>query len=216
MFVTNIKYNSAIVRDDAVLHLCKAMLMCHPETYTPAVQEIEARVGWTQDNAFAFTYALKGDLMRLRIPLPQPALRADRLWQHTCFEAFVSVKGKPEYYECNFAPSGEWAAYSFQRYRIGTPFEADKLAPRIEVRNTVNRLDLDAIVRLDHLPAILPHARLQLALCAVIEDENGTLSYWALKHAPGKPDFHHPDGFTLDFEPSDVDTSNHPLYTDKR
>jgi hypothetical protein len=190
--------------------------MCHPETYTRAVEEIEARVGWTQDNALAFTYALKGDLMRLRIPLPQPALRADRLWQHTCFESFVALKGKPEYYEFNFAPSGEWAAYSFQRYRVGTPLEADKLAPRIAMRNTANRLDLDAIVPLDYLPAIPPHARLQLALCAVIEDENGKLSYWALKHPRGKPDFHHPDAFALDLEPSGVNAINDPAYIGKR
>ena len=215
MFVTNIKYNGAIVRHDAVLHPCKAMLTCHPETYTPAVEEIEARVAWTKENALAFTYALKGDLMRLRIPLPQ-ALRADSLWQHTCFEAFVAPKGKPEYYEFNFAPSGEWAAYSFQHYRDGTPLEDDKLAPRIAVRNTANRLDLNAIVPLDHLLAILPHACLQLALCAVIEDENGTLSYWAPKHPPGKPDFHHRDAFALDFKPSDVDAFNDPPYTDKR
>ena len=197
-----------------------ATLTCHPETYTRAVQEIEARAGWTQDNALILNYVLKADLtrlrMRLRIPLPHPSIRADRLWQHTCFEAFVSVKGKTEYYEFNFAPSGEWAAYNFKRYRVGTPLEADKLAPRIVVRNTADRLDLDAIVRLDHLPAIPPHACLQLALCAVIEDENGMLSYWALKHPPGKPDFHHPDAFALDFEPSNMDTFNDPSYTGKR
>jgi hypothetical protein len=38
----------------------------------------------------------------------------------------------------------------------------------------------------------------QLALAAVIEDGNGRLSYWALGHPQGKPDFHHPDGFTLE------------------
>ena len=195
---------------------CRAMLTCHPETYTRAVEGIDARVGWTRDNALAFTYALKGDLMRLRIPLPGTTRRADRLWQHTCFEAFVSVKGKTEYYEFNFAPSGEWAVYSFQRYRVGTPFEADKLAPRIAMRNTANRLDLDAIVPLDHLPAIPPHACLQLALCAVIEDEDGMLSYWALKHPPGKPDFHHPDAFALDLEPCGVNVINDPAYMGKR
>jgi hypothetical protein len=195
---------------------CRAILTCHPETYNSAVEEIEAGVGWTQDNAFAFAYALKGDLTRLRIPLPRPSLRADRLWKRTCFEAFVSVKGKTEYYEFNFAPSGEWAAYRFQRYREGMLLADDIPAPRIAVRNTANRLDLDAIVPLDHLPAIPPHACLQLALCAVIEDENGMLSYWALKHPPGKPDFHHPDALALDFEPSDVDAFTDPPYTDKR
>jgi hypothetical protein len=193
-----------------------AVLTCHPETYTRAVQEIEVRVGWTQGNALAFTYAIKGDVMRLRIPLPRQPRRADRLWQHTCFEAFVSVKGKPEYYEFNFAPSGEWAAYKFQRYRDGTPLENKGLAPMIAVRRAGDGLDLDATVRLDGLPATPPGASLRLALSAVIEDESDMLSYWALKHPPGKPDFHHPDAFALDFEPSDVDTFNDPPYTDKR
>ena len=40
---------------------------------------------------------------------------------------------------------------------------------------------------------------LKLALTAVVEDGSGRLSYWALRHAPGKPDFHHPDGFVLEF-----------------
>ncbi len=195
---------------------CRAILTCHPETYTRAVEEIEARVGWTRDNALAFTYALKGDLMRLRIPLPQPALRADRLWQHTCFESFVTLKGKPEYYEFNFAPSGQWAAYSFQRYRDGTPLEDNLLAPKITVRNLADGFDLDAIIRLDSLPITQPGACLQLALCAVIEDENGTLSYWALKHPPGKPDFHHPDAFALDLEPCGVNVINDPAYMGKR
>jgi hypothetical protein len=38
----------------------------------------------------------------------------------------------------------------------------------------------------------------RLALSAVIEEGDGTLSYWALKHGPGKADFHVPDGFALE------------------
>jgi len=38
---------------------------------------------------------------------------------------------------------------------------------------------------------------MRLALSAVIEEERGRLSYWALRHPPGKPDFHHPDAFAL-------------------
>ena len=33
---------------------------------------------------------------------------------------------------------------------------------------------------------------------AVIEENDGRLSYWALRHAPGKPDFHHPEAFALE------------------
>jgi hypothetical protein len=35
----------------------------------------------------------------------------------------------------------------------------------------------------------------------VIEDQSGGVSYWALAHPPGKPDFHHADGFALEFSP---------------
>jgi hypothetical protein len=187
-----------------------AVLTPHPENYSQAVQGIDARACWTQDNALIFTYALKADLTRLRIPPPGPPGKADRLWQHTCFEAFVSVKGKPEYYEFNFAPSGEWAVYSFQRYRDGMPFEDDKLAPRISVSNAANRFDLDAVVRLDRLPMISPHACLFLGLSAVIEDQSGKLSYWALSHPPGKPDFHHPDSFALKLDLPILETTNKP------
>jgi hypothetical protein len=34
-----------------------------------------------------------------------------------------------------------------------------------------------------------------LALTAVIEETDGTKSFWALAHAPGPPDFHNPDCF---------------------
>jgi len=187
------------------------MLTCHPETYNPAVEEIEARVGWTQDNVLAFTYALKGDLMRLRIPPLRPLRRADRLWQHTCFEAFVCVKGKAEYYEFNFAPSGEWAVYGFGRYRDGLSLEDEGLlAPSITVHSAGDRLDLEAIVHLKYLPKIQPALSLRLALSAVIEDDSGSLSYWALKHPPGKPDFHHPDAFVLE-----IDAFDDPAYTGK-
>jgi hypothetical protein len=39
---------------------------------------------------------------------------------------------------------------------------------------------------------------LKIGLCAVIEEKGGTLSYWALRHPPGKPDFHHRRGFALE------------------
>jgi hypothetical protein len=42
-----------------------------------------------------------------------------------------------------------------------------------------------------------PSATLHLGFTAVIEDRDGRLSYWALRHPPGKPDFHHADSFAL-------------------
>src|SRR4029450_4646793 len=130
-----------------------AGLICHPETGSQAVQEIEARAAWTQDNALILNYVLKADLTRLRIPPPRPPRKANHLWQHTCFEAFISVKGKPDYYEFNFAPSGEWAAYSFQCYRVGMRLDDSEPAPRITMRNEADWLELNFNVPLCHLRA---------------------------------------------------------------
>ena len=177
-----------------------AVLTYHPGTYSRAVHGIDVHVCWTADEPLALSYVLKGDFTRLRSPPPRPARRADCLWQHTCFEAFVAMKGKPEYYEFNFAPSGEWAAYAFHGYRDGAPLAKEELTPGITVRSAAHSLELDAMIRLDRLPAIERGAPLRLALSAVVEEEHGILSYWALKHPPDKPDFHHSDAFALELE----------------
>ncbi|MGD2056793.1 MAG: hypothetical protein PVJ15_08295, partial [Gammaproteobacteria bacterium] len=70
--------------------------------------------GW-----LALGFALEGELSALRIPEWLAPRRADHLWRHTCFEAFVMAGAGPGYREFNFSPSGEWAAYAFQGYRQG-------------------------------------------------------------------------------------------------
>lgn len=175
-----------------------AVLTCHPETSSRWVHGIEAHVGWTERGSLALTYSLNGDITRLRIPPPRYPRRADGLWQHTCFEVFIAEKGKQSYWEFNFSPSGEWAAYAFKSYRDGGPIEDDGLHPEIVVRSAANSFELEAIVRLDHLQAIKPQIPLRMGLSAVIEENDGAFSYWALKHPPGKPDFHHPDSFALE------------------
>ena len=48
----------------------------------------------------------------------------------------------------------------------------------------------------------LQTAAIGLNLTAVIEERDGTKSYWALNHPPdGPPDFHHPACFTLELPP---------------
>lgn len=193
----------------------QAQLRCHPATPTHLVRGVAVRVGWEKGEALALTFALEGDLSRLRIPAPQPPRRADRLWQHTCFEAFIRHPGEPAYCEFNFAPSGEWAAYVFRRYRDGMSLAPD-LDPRIAVRSTEDRLELDALIRPECLPPGRPRARVQLALSAVVEDEQGGLSYWALAHPPGRPDFHHPDAFALELERPGVNRGSASPEGDKR
>jgi hypothetical protein len=174
----------------------------HPETRSRAVHRIDARISQMPDGTLGVTYILEGDIPGLRIPPAGPARIADELWHHTCFEVFVARKGSPAYHEFNLAPSGEWAVYAFQRYRARAPLDADAadMSPRIAVRADAKTLELDAVIRLDRLSPTHSGARLSLALCAVVEDQDGALSYWALKHPPGKPDFHHSDAFALELD----------------
>jgi hypothetical protein len=177
-----------------------APLVCHPRTPTDLVQGMQVSVFEARSGMLAVTFIVEGDMTRLCIQPLGPSRRADRLWEHTCFEAFVAVRGLPSYYEFNFSPSGEWTAYAFRGYRDSMPLELEEMNPEIAVRRADNKLELDATLRLHRLPMTEPRTRLRLALSAVIEDQNGALSYWALKHPTGKPDFHHPDAFALEFD----------------
>jgi hypothetical protein len=106
----------------------------------------------------------------------------------------------PSYHELNFSPSREWAAYVFSGYRNGAPLGGDSLDPRITVRTLADRLELEATVPLQRLSPQLVAGKLSVGLSAVVEDAEGGLSYWALRHPPGKPDFHHPEAFALELD----------------
>ncbi len=185
-------------------------LSCHPETPTDAVRGIAARVCREPGGKLAVTYILEADLDRLRVPAPRAPRVASGLWQHTCCEIFIGCKGSLAYYEFNLSPSGEWVAYAFDRYRMPRAGESltAGLAPQVAVRGAAGRLELDAVIRLDRLPALHPGAPLSLALSAVVEDGDGVLSYWALSHPPGKPDFHHPQAFALGICAADLRHAN--------
>jgi hypothetical protein len=166
-----------------------SVLLPHPQTSSSSVRSVSAQVVKTPGDRLTVSYAIEGDLDRVRIPSPRPPQRAERLWQHTCCEIFVARKGSPAYHEFNFSPSGEWAAYAFKRYREGEALDAPD--PGISVRKTAGKLELEAVV-----PAAT--AAILVGLSAVIEENDGRLSYWALRHAPGKPDFHHREAFALE------------------
>jgi hypothetical protein len=57
--------------------------------------------------------------------------------------------------------------------------------------------DVGYVIKVDFDLAPFADTSLTLGLSAVIEEKDGTKSYWALAHPPGKPDFHHKDCFAL-------------------
>lgn len=67
-------------------------------------------------------------------------------------------------------------------------------APQIATKQLENVLIVSVMFQ---LPETWQFADLQIGLSAVIATKEGAISYWALAHPPGKPDFHHKDCFAL-------------------
>jgi hypothetical protein len=167
------------------------------------VSGIRAVVRRAASGRLEFAFRIVADVVRIRVPTPRAARIAEQLWQHTCLEAFIAIEGRTEYHEFNFAPSGEWTAYTFRGYRDGGPLTDETLAPSIALRATEEGFELGAVVRLERLSTLHPRAPLRIGLSAVIEASDGTLSYWALRHRAEKPDFHDADTFALRLESPD-------------
>jgi hypothetical protein len=174
------------------------MLTVHPSTPNDAVRSLGVRVRAEKSDILVFHYSLVADMSRLRVPPSGVGGRADALWKHTCFEAFVAAAEAPGYHEFNFSPSRDWAIYRFSAYREGMSRGEIGGAPEISVDRCDGGLELESAVPLGHFADLGDARHLRVAIAAVIEDDSGGLSYWGLRHAPGKPDFHHPNGFALE------------------
>ena len=175
-------------------------LVCHPNTPSRVAQAVTTQVTRSAEGKLSVSYAIHGDIARLEIPAPGPARVGWKLWRHTCCELFVRQRGAAAYHEFNFSPSGEWAAYAFTKYREGATLNAEELNPQVAIQSTGARLDLYALVDLARLAPGYGQAPLSIGLAVIIEEESGGLSYWALRHAPGKPDFHHLQAFALELD----------------
>ena len=182
-------------------------LVCHPAT--PCAHQLHltvslAMAGGLSDNepsaGLLLRYEVTGDVAALAVPAPATPGAADGLWQHTCFEAFVAVPGEPAYREFNFSPSGQWAAYRFRGERVrdtAAELAQPQVKPQIDLTVQAHALVLQVWLPRSALPMGQAGGALQLGLSAVIEDQGGQLSYWALQHPAARPDFHHRGGMAL-------------------
>ena len=155
----------------------------HLTTPPARVTSIDATV-WRDEGKVHFRYLVEG---ADKLVLPTGiAGRADELWRTTCFEAFIAGPGTA-YREFNFAPSGQWAAYAFEAPRQGLAIADDHVEVWLDGGD--DWIAVEAAVTGSF------EADARLLLSAVIEELDGTKSYWALAHCSDKPDFHHPDCF---------------------
>lgn len=167
----------------------------HPDSPRGPVGSISADVRPLAPAALELRYRAGGAVDDIVAPAITSPERRDELWRHTCFEAFFRPAGADDYLEFNFSPSTQWAAYHFDAYREGMTAVVECPPPRIEISRSKTELELQVTLDLRWMKDAALKSPLRLALSAVIEERGGAKSYWALAHALGKPDFHHPASF---------------------
>ena len=161
-------------------------LCLHPAGACMHVRALECLLA-RGEGGWQLRYVLRGDVGRLAVPAASGApQQRDGLWRHTCFEAFAARPDAAGYWEFNFSPSGDWAAYAFASERVRCAVQPPVQAPRIQCVRAADALRVEVWLP-DWAP---PQGAWQWGLSAVLEDDAGALSYWALHHAKAKPDFH--------------------------
>lgn len=130
---------------------------------------------------------------------PQPTRKND-LWRTTCFELFMKAPAASEYWEVNLAPSCDWNMYHFTGYR--SALQPELQIADIKITPEVNQTHFTGLRATLPVPPPLLSQPFAMGICCVIEDIEGKLHYFALRHDGVKPDFHNPAGFVLSFDPT--------------
>jgi len=162
----------------------------HPAHPPSAVESVTARVIGADEFWLRLRWRIEGARVLVVPPFAGKG-RADALWQTTCFEVFLREEGADAYSEFNLSPSERWAAYDFTGYREGMRERPVDREPQGALRLGSSFAIFDAALPL----SALPHRDCRMNLTAVIEEQGGVKSYWALAHNADRPDFHDPACF---------------------
>lgn len=166
-------------------------LTAHPAHPPARVDSVEAKIIGADANWLRLRWRIDG-AQALVVPPFGGKGRADGLWRTTCFELFLMPGEGPAYSEFNLSPSERWAAYDFSGYRESMAERPVEREPQGTIRQGSSMATFDAAIPL----TALPDPDCAMNLCAVIEEQGGVMSYWALAHPKGAPDFHDPACFT--------------------
>ena len=169
-------------------------LIRHHSAPCDAISRIEVDAERSSGGELSLRFVAHGSISGLLVPAKAKAERTDLLWHHTCFEAFIKPRPGPAYVELNASPSTRWALYSFDSFREGMAEAPSSL----QISPIAVKIGADQIELTTRIIGLPRDPDWRGALSAIIEEKNGRKSFWALKHPPEKPDFHHDDCFDLE------------------
>lgn len=174
----------------------QVILNSHPSHPGKDVDGLAVLIG-REARGLSLVYELRGTPEELIIPAQADGRRRDELWKQTCFELFVKNGASKGYCEFNFSPSGDWAAYRFGDYRHG---RTDLNCPAPQIKTSIDDSGLRVSVDLQLSGSDLEAGQVWLGPAAIVEELDGTRSYWALHHPKDKPDFHHTENFKISLD----------------
>lgn len=169
-------------------------LHCHPSTTCKSLTRIDVRLSVLPGIGMRLAYVLHGSIASLTLPASSSGF-ADGLWRHTCFEMFLGVHGDAHYREFNFSPSGQWACYDFRAYREGMASQSALVPPQLEHNLAEDRFEFVVDMPVGLLSGACPGVYDEIGITAIVEEMDGSMSYWALSHPRAQPDFHDRAGF---------------------
>ena len=174
-------------------------LLPHPDHPPLGVSSVEARIIGRDANWLRVRWRVEGT-QQLVVSAFAGRGRTDDLWQTTCFELYLKPRGGEAYCELNLSPSERWNAYDFDGYRLGMRERPFPREPECTIRQGSSFAIFDAAIPI----AGLPEADCAMGLSAILEEQGGVKSYWALTHGEGKPDFHAPACFAAELPAPDA------------
>ena len=178
--------------------MTRVQLISHPATPMPQVDSLDVALSPAGDGGLAAVFECHCCAGALRLPDERPAEAADQLWRHTCCELYVGVAGDVAYREFIWSPSGQWAMYDLANYRVRDAIRLNVTLPAPVIRFASDAAGWTLQTRIDAaaLPTVAG-AQIELGVAVVLEAADGNLSYWALRHAATRPDFHRRESFVL-------------------
>ena len=152
----------------------------------------------------SITFLLTGEIEKIAVtPAAPNPFRRNELWQTTCFEFFLALKGSPKYWEFNLSPAGYWNIYRFDDYREGMAEELAFQSLPFLVKIKPDSLTLSLSLDLETI--ISSTQALEVGITTVIQSnindlisEQNSITYWALTHVSKEADFHQRKSFILD------------------
>lgn len=166
-----------------------------PFSYTAETDlfNIEAEIYLEGTDTGLLEFRITGPLDQLIFPdTTLVESRRDELWKGTCLEAFFAIDTTADssYLELNCAPNGDWNVYEFSGYRQGMKTSENSKLSLIHRESSAT----EVLFRLRIESPLLGQMK-WASLTAILQLQDGSFTYWALKHPAAKPDFHNKDAF---------------------